>query len=215
VDLSYSFSFTAPLIPLHKIDSCSRKGAPRMKFKLGSLVLLMIVLITACSPRPNEANARDATSSTQSPMAMEENRTKNEAAIRELVDAFVKAIRAKDMNGVMAVFAHDVVSFDLGPPLEHGGGEAFMKRWQELFDAYQSPIEYEVRDLSITAGDDVAFSHSLNRISGTMTNGQKTHRWLRWTAGYRKTNGKWLIVHEQVSVPVDLRNRKAMLDLKP
>ena len=90
-----------------------------------------------------------------------------------------------------------------------------MKRWQELFDLYQNSIYYEVRELSITAGDDVAFSHSLNRISGTMKDGQQTDRWLRWTAGYRKTNGKWLIVHEQVSVPVDLGNGKAILDLKP
>lgn len=90
-----------------------------------------------------------------------------------------------------------------------------MKRWQELFESYQDPINYEVRDLSITAGDDVAFSHSLNRISGTMKNGRKTNLWLRWTACYRKVNGKWLIVHEQVSVPVDMKNRKAMVDLKP
>jgi ketosteroid isomerase-like protein len=40
---------------------------------------------------------------------------KNEAAIRELIDGFVKAIRAKDINGVMSVFAPEVVSFDLGP----------------------------------------------------------------------------------------------------
>jgi ketosteroid isomerase-like protein len=39
-----------------------------------------------------------------------------------------------------------------------------MKRWQALFESYQNPIDYEVRDLSITAGDDVAFSHSLNRM---------------------------------------------------
>jgi uncharacterized protein (TIGR02246 family) len=146
---------------------------------------------------------------------IEENRTKNEAAIRKLIDGFVKAIHAKDMNGVMSVFAPDVVSFDLGPPLHHGGGEAFMKRWHELFGSYQSPIDYEVRGLSIVAGDDVAFSHSLNRIGGTMKNGRKTDRWLRWTACYQETNGKWLIVHEQVSVPVDLGNGKAMLDLKP
>jgi uncharacterized protein (TIGR02246 family) len=148
-------------------------------------------------------------------MTIEENRTRNEAAVRELVDGFVKAIRAKDIKGVMSVFAPEVVSFDLGPPLQHGGGEAFIKRWQELFESYQGPIDYEIRDLSITAGQDVAFSHSLNRISGTMKNGQKTDRWLRWTACYLKTNGKWLIVHEQVSIPVDLRNGKAMLDLKP
>ncbi len=75
-------------------------------------------------------------------------------------------------------------------------------RWQELFESCESAIGYEVRDLSVTAGGDVAFSHSLNRVSGTMKNGQNSDRWLRWTACYRKTNGKWLIVHEQVSVPI-------------
>lgn len=186
-----------------------------MKVKLGSALLCAIALGTACSPQPNEAHAGNAILAPQNPMTMEESRTKNEAQIRELIDGFVKAIRAKDMNGVMSVFAPEVVSFDLGPPLEHGGGEEFRKRWQELFDAYQGPIDYEVRELSIMAGDDVAFSHSLNRIGGTMKNDQKSDRWLRWTAGYRKTNGKWLIVHEQVSVPVDVRSGKAMLDLKP
>src|SRR3954463_14134707 len=116
-----------------------------------------------------------------------------------MVDGFVKAIRAKNIKGVMSVFAPGVVSFDLGPPLQHGGGDAFVKRWQELFESYQDPIDYEVRDLEIGVGNDVAFSHSLNRIGGTMKNGQRSDRWLRWTACYRKTNGRWLIVHEQVS----------------
>jgi uncharacterized protein (TIGR02246 family) len=178
-----------------------------VKFKLGSAFLFIIALVTACSRQPDPATTRNVT--------IEENRTKNEAAIRELIDGFVKAIRAKDINGLMSVFAPDVVSFDLGPPLQHGGGDTFTKRWQQLFESYQNAIDYEVRDLSITAGDDVAFSHSLNRIGGTMKNGQQTDRWLRWTVCYRKTNGKWLIIHEQVSVPVDLGTGKAMLDLKP
>jgi ketosteroid isomerase-like protein len=132
-----------------------------------------------------------------------------------LIDGFVKAIPAKDIDGVMSVFAPEVISFELGPPLQHGGGATFMKRWIELFESYPGSIDYEVRDLSVTAADDVAFSHSLNRISGMMKNGKKTDRWLRWTACYRKTNGKWLIVHEQVSVPVDLRSGKEVLGLKP
>jgi uncharacterized protein (TIGR02246 family) len=193
----------------------SRKGALRVKFKLGRVFVCIIAVVTAYVCRPNDANARDATPSPQDLMAIEETRTKSEAAIRELIDGFVKAIRAKDIEGVMSVFAPEVVSFDLGPPLQHGGGETFKKRWQELFEPFQGPINYEVRDLSITAGDDVAFSHSLNKMSGTMKNGRKTDRWLRWTACYRKTNRRWLIIHEQVSVPVDVRNGKAMLDLKP
>jgi ketosteroid isomerase-like protein len=93
--------------------------------------------------------------------------------------------------------------------------QSFVKRWQELFESYQGPIDYKARERSITVGDDIAFSHSLNRVSGTMQNGQKSDRWLRWTACYRKTNGRWLIVHEHVSVPADLRSGKAVLDLKP
>lgn len=147
-------------------------------------------------------------------MIVEENRAKNEAAIRELIDRLAKAVRAKDIDGVMSVYAPEMVAFDIVPPLQYVGAEAFRRPWQEVFELYQN-VNYEVRDLSITAADEVAFSHSLNRIDGTMNNGHKTDFWLRWTACYRKINGKWLIVHLQASVPVDLANGKAMLDLEP
>ncbi len=148
-------------------------------------------------------------------MTIEENRMNDETAIRELVNGLVRAIRAKDIDGVMSAYAPGIVAFDIVPPLQYVGAEAFRKPWQEVFEAYRDPIQYEVRDLSITAGDDVAFSHSLNRIGGTLKNGQKTDLWLRWTACYRKIDGKWSIVHLQASVPVDLGKGKAMLDLKP
>jgi ketosteroid isomerase-like protein len=89
-----------------------------------------------------------------------------------------------------------------------------MQRWQKLFDAYQDPIEYDVLDRSITVGGDVAFSHSLNRISGT-ANSRKAERWLRWTTCYRKINSKWLIVHEHFSVPIDSKSDRALLNLEP
>lgn len=148
-------------------------------------------------------------------MSAQENRTQDETAIRELVARFVKGICTKDIDSVMSVFASSVVSFDLGPPLRHGGGAEFSKRWHELFEAYQGPIQYEARDLNVTVGDNVAFSYSLNRIAGTTKNGHVSERWLRWTACYRKLDGKWLIVHEQVSVPVDVKTGTAALDLKP
>ena len=53
-------------------------------------------------------------------MTIKENRAKSDGAIRELVDGLVRTIRAKDTNAVMAVFAREVVSFDLGSPLHHG-----------------------------------------------------------------------------------------------
>ena len=58
---------------------------------------------------------------------MQEDRTTNEAAIRELIDGFVEAVRAKDINGVMSVYAPDLVAFDVVPPLQYVGAEAFRK----------------------------------------------------------------------------------------
>src|SRR5215472_2807790 len=148
-------------------------------------------------------------------MAVEENKKNDETAIKRGIEGGVNAIRNKDIGGVMSLYAKEVVSFDIVPPLRYVGADAFRNVWEEVFSSFQGPIGYEMHDLTITVGDDVAYSYSLNRISGTMNNGLKTDLWLRWTACWRSINGKWLIVHHQNSVPVDLQHGKAMLDLKP
>ena len=135
--------------------------------------------------------------------------------IESLIKGFVAAIRAKDVDGVMSIFSPEVISYDLNPPLQHGGGDIFREHWQALFSAYDGAIEYEIRDLHIAVSDDVAFTHSLNRTGGTLKSGQRSERWLRWTACFRKYESKWLIVHEHVSIPADLKTGKAALDLKP
>jgi uncharacterized protein (TIGR02246 family) len=149
-------------------------------------------------------------------MATEDSKTSNKARIMEMINNWVKAVRAKDVNGVMSFYAPDILLFDLAPPLSYRGADAYRKNWEEWFASWQGPIGYEMRDLSISAGDDVAFSHSLNRISGTRTNGEKTDVWVRATACFRKTDDKWLIEHEHVSVPFYMDGSdKAALDLNP
>ena len=118
----------------------------------------------------------------------------DEADIRRRVEAGVAAVRALDLEGIMALYAPDIVSFDIGSPLRSVGADAKRKAWVEAFAMYQRPLGYEVRDLSITVGDDVAFGRSVNRISGTLKNGDTTDFWLRWTMCWRKIDGNWLIV---------------------
>jgi ketosteroid isomerase-like protein len=72
-----------------------------------------------------------------------------------------------------------------------------------------------MRDLHISTGDDVAFCHSLNRVSSTRTTGEHTDTWVRVTVGFRKIEGRWLVTHEHVSVPFDMETSKASLDLTP
>jgi ketosteroid isomerase-like protein len=136
----------------------------------------------------------------------------DETQIRRQIDAFAKAFRAKDIDGVMSLYAPAIVTFDLVPPLQY---HACRKPWQKTFASYEGAMDYEIHNLCITTGEDVAFSHSLNRMGGTMKNGQKTEVWVRWTACFREINGSWLITHEHVSVPADLESGLALLDLEP
>jgi uncharacterized protein (TIGR02246 family) len=142
--------------------------------------------------------------------------TADEADIRRLIDKMAEAIRAMDFEGLRACFAPDMVSFDVaGPPLQTVGAEAKLKNWEIAFTVFQPPLSYEIRDLAITVGNDVAFGHSFNRFSGTSQNGDGIGPWVRYTAGFRKIDGNWFIAHDQVSLPVDFGSGRALLNLEP
>jgi len=118
-------------------------------------------------------------------MTVEATKKNDETAIQRFLDDGIRSLRDKNIEGVMSLYAQEVVSFDIVPPLRYMGADAYRKRWEETFSSFQGPIGYEIHDLTITVGDDVAFTHSLNRISGTLTTGQQTDLWLRSTCiGY-------------------------------
>ena len=148
-------------------------------------------------------------------MAAATSKASNETQIRELVEAWAKAVRAKDINGMMSNYAPNVLAFDAVTQLQLVGLEAVRKRAEEWVSSFQLPLDYQLRDLTITASDDVAFSHSLNRVSGTMTNGKPVDMWIRATVCFHKIDGTWLVTHEHISVPFDVESGKALLELKP
>ncbi|WP_201285579.1 YybH family protein [Chelativorans xinjiangense] len=113
----------------------------------------------------------------------------DEAQIRQRIDKLVAAIRAMDLEGMKSIYAPDIVSFDIVPPLQHVGAKAKWKNWVDAFAMYKHPLGYEIRNLKITLGDDLAFGHSLNRISGTLKNGNSSDFWARWTTCFRKIDG--------------------------
>jgi ketosteroid isomerase-like protein len=138
-----------------------------------------------------------------------------ETLIRQRIEDLVKALRAKDIDGVMALYAPDIVSFDLGPPLRYAGADKKRRAWQDVFAAFPGPIAYEVRGLKVTTHGELAVVHSLNHISGTLASGDSTDLWLRWTACFRRIDGVWLVVHDHVSVPADVAQGQALLNLTP
>jgi PhnB protein len=134
--------------------------------------------------------------------------------IRNVIEDWAAGLRAKDAARVKRHGIKDMVHFSLAPPLvADENGPYGLEKW---FDSWKGGIGYEIRDLEIVAGDGVAFSHSLNHLSGTKVDGDQPDLWFRHTFGFRKIGGEWKIVHSHESVPFLMDGSdKAAVDLKP
>lgn len=147
--------------------------------------------------------------------AVPTQREVDEVEIRQVVDKIVEGLRNKDLEGLRRLYAEDIVSFDIEPPLQHVGIEAKLANWAPVFTFFER-VSYEVRDLTLTVGDDMAFGHAFGRLSGTLANGTATSgMWVRVTYCLQKIDGRWLIVHDQVSVPLDIATGNGVVDLEP
>jgi ketosteroid isomerase-like protein len=139
----------------------------------------------------------------------------SEAQVRQRVDALVERIEAKDLDALGRLYASDVVSFDVEPPLQHLGLDAKLRNWTSVFTFFRD-VRYELRDLAFTVDENIAFAHGFGRLSGTLATGTETSgMWVRATLCFRRVDGEWLIAHDQVSVPFDIRSGRGVADLEP
>lgn len=139
-----------------------------------------------------------------------------EAEVRKVLDRLIEAVRAMDLDRLRPLYAPDIVSFDVQAPLRRVGVDGKLRNWVEAFGTFRPPLAYEIRDLTVTAGADVAFVHGLARLSGTLKNGERAGGfWVRFTAALRKVGGAWLIAHDHASAPLDLATGRAALGLEP
>ncbi len=141
----------------------------------------------------------------------------DKAEIEALESSFAAAFNAKDLDAIMKVYVSGpgLFVFDVTPPRQHVGSDDYRKDWQEALAGAKGPIKFEIGDLSVTVDGDVAYGHSIQHMTGTNTKDKPVDVTVRVSDVYRKLKGKWLIVEEHVSVPVDLDTGKADLTSAP
>jgi uncharacterized protein (TIGR02246 family) len=129
------------------------------------------------------------------------SRSENEAAIREVVESWAAAVRGRDFAGILRNHASDIVMFDVPPPFQIRGIEAYRKTWEMFFSWSDRPIPFDFAELNITAGDDVAFVVATLHCAEPGPDGRAKPLEFRLTVGLRKIDGQWTITHEHHSVP--------------
>src|SRR5271170_732519 len=123
------------------------------------------------------------------------------AAIRNVVESWAAAVRRKDYAGILQNHSSDFVMFDVPPPFQIRGIEAYKKSWDQFFSWSSDPIPFEIKEMSITTGSEVAFVVMTMRCAEPGPNGEQKSLDFRLTIGLRKIDGRWTITHEHHSVP--------------
>ena len=141
----------------------------------------------------------------------------DKVAIQALEDAFNEGFNSKDVDKVMSVYApgKELFVFDVVPPREYKSSDAYKKDFEGLFSAFPGPVKNTISEQTIHVVGTVAYGHNIQTSEFTGKDGTKVTIVVRTTDIYRKMKGKWLIVEEHNSVPVDLGTMKPDLFSKP
>jgi uncharacterized protein (TIGR02246 family) len=124
----------------------------------------------------------------------------HEQQIRSLVEHWAAAVHAGDLDVVLADHADDIVMFDVPPPHDGVRGiEAYRDTWPPFFQWQASGARFEIVELDVTAGDDVAFAWALLVCASPEEIADKPDVRLRLTLGLRRAGERWVVAHEHHS----------------
>ncbi|WP_328852318.1 SgcJ/EcaC family oxidoreductase [Micromonospora globbae] len=137
-----------------------------------------------------------------------------EQDLRLLHERWFDSTAAKDLDGLMAAIADDVVSYEHEQPLRYDGVQAVREVCEAgLAASGDGTVTWRVPDLTILVDGDLAVAWGLNhmRVTGPPT----VESWSRGTRVFQRRNGAWLMVHQHLSYPYDPSTGAARTDLRP
>ena len=134
-----------------------------------------------------------------------------QSTVQSVLDRYVAAVEASDVEGLMALYADDVHVFDLIEPFERHGiesGREMITVWLNESGRQECAIE----DLEVLDEADLAVARASVRYGINMDEGTHHIMWNRLTWTLRRIDGDWKIVAEHSSVPLSNPDMQPIFD---
>jgi len=125
----------------------------------------------------------------------------DETDIRAIIERWARAVREEDRERISADHDPQILMFDVPPPLFSRGQEAYMATWEVFFARAEKPVRFDLSDINVTAGQDVAFATAIGHCVSIERDRIREELEFRLTMGFRKIDGRWRIMHEHHSLP--------------
>jgi ketosteroid isomerase-like protein len=125
----------------------------------------------------------------------------NVETIRAILESWAENTRRGNQDAILADHAHDVLIYDVLPPMKYESASAYRASWGDWQPDNVGEATFALHDLKITAGEDVAFAHVFIHCGGTTPSGKTYDDWVRATFCLTKKSDSWQITHQHISKP--------------
>ena len=124
--------------------------------------------------------------------------------MKEMLDAYAAAVRAKDVDAFVSLYADDVRTFDLWSRWSYDDREAFRGMVTEWFGSLGGDVvAVEFDEVRTQTGGDVAAVSAFATYRALSPEGEELRSMnnrLTWVLR-KDADGAWRIVHEHTSAP--------------
>ncbi|MBD3009002.1 SgcJ/EcaC family oxidoreductase [Streptomyces sp. 5-10] len=138
-----------------------------------------------------------------------------EREVRAVHQHWFDRTAAKDLDGLMAHIAEDIVSYEHDTPLQYIGRDRVREVCRAGLDSAPGRVTWDVPELKVLIRDDLAVVWGLNHMTGEMGDGTTENTWSRGTRVFQRRGGAWQMIHQHVSYPYDPETGEAKTDLRP
>jgi ketosteroid isomerase-like protein len=123
--------------------------------------------------------------------------------VHAVLEDWAKATRQNRTDDVLKNHAADLVIFDVLPPMKYESAAAYRQSWGDWQPEVESESKFDLENLSVITGGDVAFAHCFIRCGGTTPNGRSFEDLVRATFCLCKIDGAWKVSHQHISKPYE------------
>ncbi|HEY2223554.1 SgcJ/EcaC family oxidoreductase [Actinomycetospora sp.] len=117
--------------------------------------------------------------------------------VRAVHEQWFEQTAAKDLEGMMANIADDVVSYEHAGPMSYEGVDAVREICRSGLESASGEIAFDVPDLRVRADGDLAVAWGIDRI---VADGAESRS--RATRVFEWREGEWQMIHQHLSFPV-------------
>jgi ketosteroid isomerase-like protein len=128
----------------------------------------------------------------------------DERQVRHVLEDWARSTRTGAQDLVLRDFVPEALIYDVLAPMKYEGTDAYRRSWGEWQPETQGEGTFDLKDLAVTAGADVAFATGLIQCRGTTPDGRPFEDLVRATFCLKKLAGHWKVAHTHISKPVQL-----------